>query len=169
MLKWNLAFVVLVSLGGLAKFVMQRRRSVTLAQQLKFLGFLLVKTVLVLGAFALVWIVFVDRTLERLFIDGNNLALPLFSWTFLLASWGATFWCLRDQQNRCRICFDPLRMPVDSGRWSSLVLDRPHTEYICPYGHGTLYVPGTRLLDIDAVNWTSHADIWQELFEEPVG
>jgi len=30
-------------------------------------------------------------------------------------------------------------------------------------------VPGTRLLDIDAVNWTSHEDIWRELFTEPVG
>jgi hypothetical protein len=168
MLKWNLAFVAFVAFGGLAKFVMQRRRSVTLTQQLKFLGFLLLKTTLVLGAFGSVWVVAVDRAVQELFMDGSNVVLPLFSWMFLLASWGATFWCLRDQQNRCRVCFDRLRMPVDSGRWSSLVLDRPRTEYICRFGHGTLYVPGTRLLDIDAVNWTSHADIWQELFEEPV-
>jgi hypothetical protein len=169
MLKWNLAFVLFVSLGGLARFLLQLRRSVTLKQHFRFLGFLLLRTSIVLSGFALVWIVFMDRSVQHLFMDGSNFVLPFFSWTFLLATWGATFWCLRDQQHRCRVCCHELRMPVNSGRWSSLVLDRPRTEYICPFGHGTLYVPGTRLLDIDAVNWTSHDDIWRELFTEPVG
>ncbi len=169
MLKWNLAFVLVVSLGGLARFLLQMKRSVTLRQHFRFLGFLLARTVLVLFGFALIWAIFMDRSVQHLFMDGSNFVLPFFSWAFLLATWGATFWCLRDQQHRCRVCCEELRMPVHSGRWSSLVLDRPRTEYICPYGHGTLYVPGTRLLDIDAVNWTSHEDIWRELFTEPVG
>jgi hypothetical protein len=169
MMKWNLAFVLFVSLGGLARFLLQMKRSVTLKQHFRFLGFLLARTLLVLAAFILVWAVFMDRSVQHLFMDGSNFVLPFFSWTFLLATWGATFWCLRDQQHRCRVCCTELKMPVNSGRWSSLVLDRPRTEYICPYGHGTLYVPGTRLLDIDAVNWTSHEDIWRELFTEPVG
>jgi hypothetical protein len=169
MLKWNLAFILFVSLGGLARFLLQMKRSVTLKQQFGFLGFLLARTFLVLLGFGLMWTAVMDRSVQHLFMDGSNLVLPLFSWSFLLATWGATFWCLRDQQHRCRVCCKELRMPVDSGRWSSLVLDRPRTEYICPYGHGTLYVPGTRLLDIDAVNWTSHDDIWRELFTEPVG
>jgi hypothetical protein len=97
---------------------------------------------------------------------GGGLAMPVVFWTFLLLSWGAVFWCLRDQQNRCRVCLHVLRMPVASGLWSSLVLDRPRTEYICPYGHGTLYVPGTRLLDLDAVNWTPHDDMWTDLLKE---
>jgi hypothetical protein len=169
MLKWNLAFVLFVSLGGLARFLLEMKRSVTLKQHFRFLGFLLIRTILVLFAFGLIWAIFMDRSVQHLFMDGSNFVLPFFSWTFLLATWGATFWCLRDQQHRCRVCCAELRMPVNSGRWSSLVLDRPRTEYICPYGHGTLYVPGTRLLDIDAVNWTSHDDIWRELFTEPVG
>jgi hypothetical protein len=169
MLKWNLIFVMFVSLGGLARFLLQLKRTVTLRQQFKFLAFLHLRTALVLTGFGLVWLVFMDRSVQHLFMDGSNFVLPLFSWVFLLASWGATFWCLRDQQHRCRVCCEALRMPVNSGRWSSLVLDRPRTEYICPYGHGTLYVPGTRLLDIDALNWTSHDDIWRELFTEPVG
>jgi hypothetical protein len=169
MLKWNLAFVLFVSLGGLARFLLQLKRSVTLKQHFRFLGFLLTRTVVLLFGFGVVWLVFMDRSIQHLFMDGSNFVLPFFSWTFLLATWGATFWLLRDQQTRCRICCHELRMPVNSGRWSSLVLDRPRTEYICPFGHGTLYVPGTRLLDIDAVNWTSHDDIWRELFTEPVG
>jgi hypothetical protein len=169
MLKWNLAFVVFVSLGGLARFLLQVKRSVTLKQHFLFLGFLFARMILLLLAFGVIWAVFMDRSVQHLFMDGSNFVLPFFSWTFLLATWGATFWCLRDQQHRCRVCCTELKMPVNSGRWSSLVLDRPRTEYICPYGHGTLYVPGTRLLDIDAVNWTSHEDIWRELFTEPVG
>jgi hypothetical protein len=169
MLKWNLAFVLFVSLGGLARFLLQMKRSVTLRQHFRFLGFLLARTLAILFGFGLVWAVSMDRSIQHLFMDDSNFVLPFFSWTFLLATWGATFWCLRDQQHRCRVCCEELRMPVNSGRWSSLVLDRPRTEYICPYGHGTLYVPGTRLLDIDAVNWTSHDDIWRELFTEPVG
>jgi hypothetical protein len=168
MLKWNLGFVLFVATGGLARFLLQRRRSVTLSQHLKFLGCLLAKTALILVGFGLVWVISTDSRVQHLFMDDSYFVLPFFSWGFLLAAWGATFWCLRDQQNRCRVCFLRLRMPVNSGRWSSLVLDRPRTEYICPYGHGTLYVPGTRLLDIDAVNWTSHDDIWRELFTEPV-
>jgi hypothetical protein len=168
MLKWNLAFVLFVSLGGLARFLLQLKRSVTLKQHFRFLGFLLARTLLVLSAFGMLWVIFMDRSVQHLFMDGSNFVLPFFSWAFLLATWGATFWCLRDQQYRCRVCCQELKMPVNSGRWSSLVLDRPRTEYICPYGHGTLYVPGTRLLDIDAVNWTSHDDIWRELFTQPV-
>jgi MacB-like periplasmic core domain len=169
MLKWNLAFVLFVALGGLARFLLQLKRSVNLKQHIFFLGFLLARTVAILLGFGIIWAVVMDRSVQHLFMDGSNFVLPFFSWSFLLATWGATFWCLRDQQHRCRVCCGELRMPVNSGRWSSLVLDRPRTEYICPYGHGTLYVPGTRLLDIDAVNWTSHDDIWRELFTEPVG
>jgi MacB-like periplasmic core domain len=169
LLKWNFGFVLFIALGSLATFLMQIRRNVTLRQHLSYLGFLILKTAVILSGFAFVWVVFFDRTVLHFLADATNWMLPFFSWTFLLASWGATFWSLRDQQNRCRICFAHLRMPVHSGRWSSLVLDRPRTESICPFGHGTLYVPGTRLLDLDAVNWTSHDDMWHELFEEPVG
>lgn len=168
MLKWNLAFVLAVSLLGLARFLLQPRRPVTVVQHLRFLAFLFARTLVVLAGFGIVWIVFMDRSIQHLFMDGSNWVLPFFSWGFLLATWGATVWCLRNQQYRCRVCCQELRMPVNSGRWSSLVIDRPRTEYICPFGHGTLYVPGTRLLDIDAVNWTSHDDIWRELFSEPV-
>lgn len=168
LLKWNLGFVLLISLGSLARFLMLIRRKVTLRQHIAFLAFLIAKTALILAAFACLWIVFFDRSVMHFLADGTNWLLPFFSWGFLLASWGMTFWSLRDQQNRCRICFARLVMPVDSGRWSSLVLDRPRTESICPYGHGTLYVPGTRLLDVDSVNWTTHDSMWRELFEEPV-
>jgi hypothetical protein len=118
-----------------------------------------------LAGLALVWIVLVDPGVQQFLVDLAGWAMPIQFWAFLLASWGLTAWSLRDQQQRCRTCCERLRMPVESGLWSSLVLDRPRTEYICPYGHGTLYVPGTKLLDLDAVNWTPNRDFWNELLD----
>jgi len=57
-------------------------------------------------------------------------------------------------------------MPVVTGSWSSLVMDRPGTEYICPYGHGRLYVPGTRLLNAAPMRWTFYRDFLQQLFAD---
>src|SRR5215469_16760574 len=44
-----------------------------------------------------------------------------------------------DQKYRCRVCLRKLRMPVETGSWSRMLMfGRPRIEYICPYGHGTL-------------------------------
>jgi hypothetical protein len=45
-------------------------------------------------------------------------------------------------------------------------MDRPGTEYICPYGHGRLYVPGTRLLNAAPMRWTFYRDFLQRLFAD---
>lgn len=166
LLQWNLLFVFGVAVVALVKFLRSHSRNITLAVQLRFLGFLLAKSFVVFSGLALCWVLLVDPGLQQFLTDLGGWAMPILFWMFLLASWGVTAWSLRDQQNRCRTCCEPLRMPVQSGLWSSLVLDRPRTEYICPYGHGTLYVPGTRLLDIDAVNWTPNRDLWGELLDE---
>src|ERR1035438_8469469 len=63
--------------------------------------------------------------------------LALMGW-FLLAA-GAMYVIAWDQRRRCRTCLRWLRMPVETGSWSRmLLLGRPRIEYICPYGHGTL-------------------------------
>lgn len=165
-LKWNFGFVCLMSLGALARFLFQRKRNITLGQQTRYLGFLIAKTAVIFTALGVFWIVLVDPSVQKFLSGMAGWSMPVLFWCFLLGSWGLTFWSLRDQQHRCRVCCQILRMPVDSGQWSSLVIDRPRTEYICAFGHGTLYVPGTRLLDLDSVNWTSHQDMWSELFSE---
>jgi hypothetical protein len=165
LLKWNFGFVCLVSGIALARFLRSDTRNIGVAVQLRYLGVLLVKTLFLLAGLGLGWIVLVDPGVQQFLIDLSGWAIPILFWVFLLASWGLTAWSLRDQQQRCRTCCERLRMPVESGLWSSLVLDRPRTEYICPYGHGTLYVPGTKLLDLDAVNWTPNRDFWNELLD----
>jgi hypothetical protein len=163
LLKWNFFFVLAIACGTLWRFFRSYPRIISLKEQVYYLGFLLGKTALLLLLFSGFWITFNDSAIQELLIGLNGWGMPIAFWLFLLTAWGVTFWSLRDQQNRCRRCCHPLRMPVHSGQWSSLVLDRPHTEYICPFGHGTLYVPGTRLLDLDSVNWTTNRDMWHEL------
>lgn len=162
-LRWNFAFVCLVAAIALVKFQRSHSRNIRLAEQLRYLGFLLAKSFFLFVGLALAWIVAVDPSIQQFLVGLAGWAMPIFLWAFVLTSWGVTAWSLREQQRRCRTCCTRLRMPVESGLWSSLVLDRPHTDYICPYGHGTLYVPGTKLLDLDALNWTPNGDFWNEL------
>lgn len=69
-----------------------------------------------------------------------------------------------DQRNRCRTCLSRLRMPVGTGSWSHmLLLGRPKTEYICPFGHGTLKVADLQITGRENPDWQPHEDIWTEL------
>ena len=68
-----------------------------------------------------------------------------------------------DQRYRCRTCLRRLRMPVSRGSWQGVLLGPPRTEYICPYGHGTLRVKDLHLESPEATNWRQIDDIWKEL------
>ena len=84
-------------------------------------------------------------------------------WVYLGLCAGAVFFVQRDQRSRCPTCLQRLRMPVSIGSWSSLILDRPTTEYVCPAGHGALVV-SEALHDPD--HWTVFDDSWHDLFVE---
>jgi len=70
-----------------------------------------------------------------------------------------------DQKRRCRTCLRRLIMPVASGSWGNMVIfGRPRTEWICPYGHGTLSIEELQITGRQAANWQPHDDdIWKEL------
>ncbi len=55
-------------------------------------------------------------------------------------------------------------MPVARGSWTHILLGPPRTEYICPYGHGTLKVPELQIGGPHPPDWQAHEDIWKELF-----
>lgn len=81
----------------------------------------------------------------------------------LLAA-GTVWVILWDSRTRCRTCLRRLRMPVGRGSWSHILLGgRPKTEYICPYGHGTLRVDNLQLDGGENPDWRPHEDIWTEL------
>jgi len=85
---------------------------------------------------------------------------------FLLAV-GALYFIIWDQRYRCRVCLRRLRMPIETGSWSSILqFGRPRIEYICPYGHGTLKEDELQISGLANADWTPHSDdIWAELCE----
>lgn len=68
-----------------------------------------------------------------------------------------------DQRYRCRTCLRRLRMPIQTGSWTHILLGAPRTEYICPYGHGTLKVAELQITGHHGPDWQPHEDIWKEL------
>jgi hypothetical protein len=83
---------------------------------------------------------------------------------YFLFCLGLLYLIIRDQRYRCRTCLRRLRMPVAKGSWTHILLGPPRTEYICPYGHGTLKVPELQLGGPHPPDWQAHEDIWKELF-----
>jgi hypothetical protein len=69
-----------------------------------------------------------------------------------------------DQRYRCRTCLRRLRMPIQTGSWTHVLLGAPHTEYICIYGHGTLKVADLQITGRQQPDWEPHEDMWKELF-----
>jgi hypothetical protein len=83
---------------------------------------------------------------------------------FLMLCSGMFHLVILDQKYRCRTCLRRLRMPVFEGSWPNMLLiGRPRTEYICPYGHGTLKVPEIHFTGNELPDWQPHDDIWSEL------
>ncbi len=82
---------------------------------------------------------------------------------FLLCS-GVLYLIILDQRYRCRVCLRRLRMPVETGSWSRMLLvGRPRIEYICPYGHGNLAVAEVQISGNEDPEWTPHQDLWDDL------
>ena len=101
---------------------------------------------------------FVD---ERLNYDMKNVTL---AYGFCLLAAGLLYAAVWDQRYRCRTCLRRLRMPVERGDWGrTLLVGRPHMEYICTYGHGTLKVPELQFAGKEPNDWDQHQDMWKEL------
>jgi len=83
---------------------------------------------------------------------------------FWLASCGIAWLIVWDQRYRCRTCLRRLRMPILTGSWTNVLFGAPRTEYICPYGHGTLKVAELQITGHQEPDWHPHEDIWKELF-----
>jgi hypothetical protein len=83
---------------------------------------------------------------------------------FWLVASGFGWLILWDQKYRCRTCLRKLRMPIQKGSWNHVLLGAPRTEYICPYGHGTLAVAGLQITGRQSADWRPHEDMWKELF-----
>lgn len=78
---------------------------------------------------------------------------------------GILFVIVWDQKRRCRTCLRRLVMPISSGSWGNMVIfGRPKTEWICPFGHGTLSIEELQITGRHPPDWQPHDDnIWKEL------
>lgn len=83
---------------------------------------------------------------------------------FTLLALGLLWLIVWDQRYRCRTCLRRLRMPILTGSWTHVLFGRPRTEYICPYGHGTLKVEELQITGHQNPDWEPHEDIWKELY-----
>lgn len=94
---------------------------------------------------------------------GVDLTYTVAVFTLGLLAAGLLALCAWDQRFRCRSCGRRLRMPQAEGVFSSVMLGGvPHTEYICTFGHGTLYVPDVHTTYRPA-KWTRYANVWDDL------
>ncbi|MGH9719318.1 MAG: hypothetical protein ACRD8O_03845 [Bryobacteraceae bacterium] len=95
---------------------------------------------------------------------GSDLAFTFAVGAWFLISCGLVYLCVLDQRYRCRVCLRRLRMPIETGSWSSMLqLGRPEIEYICPYGHGKLNVAEVQISGTENPEWTAQGDMWEEL------
>ncbi len=95
--------------------------------------------------------------------DRHDLDYTLVMMLYSLVVFGAIWVVIWDQRYRCRTCLRRLRMPILTGDWTHILLGRPRTEYICPFGHGTLKVEEVQITGHQAPDWQPHEDMWKEL------
>jgi hypothetical protein len=138
---------------------------------MKYWAYLIAKLVAAAGlVYAFGWLI--NRLLppQKAYIDGGrfpahydlliNIALMLLA----LFAIGITWLVIWDQRYRCRTCLRRLRMPIQTGSWTHVLLGAPRTEYICTYGHGTLKVAELQITGRQQPDWEPHEDMWKELF-----
>jgi hypothetical protein len=74
---------------------------------------------------------------------------------------GGALWFWRyDTRTRCRVCAQALRLPMELGETSSMMLDAPRVELVCFEGHGAL------TMDRWHDDWRGYRDMW-EAFSHP--
>lgn len=99
---------------------------------------------------------------------GYDLSYTLLVGVWFLMASGVLYGVIWDQRYRCRVCLRRLRMPVETGSWSKMLqFGRPHIEYICPYGHGTLAQPEVQFTGMENSEWKPNGEIWDELLAVP--
>lgn len=113
----------------------------------------------------LLWILLQDALFPAWFLHWTLVLFvqSLLSILFLFLCGVVARWIKMDQRYRCRLCLRRLRMPLPSGSFGSILFDRPGAEYICPAGHGQLYVPSPRPSDEGEERWTPSRGMWEEL------
>ena len=138
---------------------------------MKYWGYLVAKLMVAVGVLYTIERIIASQfpPLKPFSEGGPNPVMRYFKYNstmmvFWLVSCGLAWLILWDQRYRCRTCLRRLRMPILTGSWTNVLLGAPRTEYICPYGHGTLKVAELQITGRQEPDWQPHEDIWKELF-----
>jgi hypothetical protein len=138
---------------------------------MRYWGYLVVKLTVWLAVLAVLdrWIAQSFPPLKAFAEGGPNPVMHDFMYMcsmllFTLFAVGTAWLIAWDQRGRCRTCVRRLCMPIQTGSWTHVLLGAPRTEYICPYGHGTLKVAELRITGRQGPEWQAHDDMWKELF-----
>jgi hypothetical protein len=139
---------------------------------MKYWCYFMAKLTAVFGVLLLGWvglhaIMPEPETFMRVKLDGflHDLEYTFAVFVYCLVGVGLVYLAILDQRYRCRTCLRRLRMPLSRGSWNQILLGPPRTEYICPYGHGTLRVPDVHLASPEKIDWRPIDDMWRELYE----
>ncbi len=100
---------------------------------------------------------------QVMFLHDMPFTFAIFAvWLVSAGLFGLIVW---DHRRRCRSCLRRLIMPVSSGSWGHMVtFGRPKTEWICPFGHGTLSIEELQITGHNIPDWQPHDEnIWKEL------
>jgi len=97
---------------------------------------------------------------------GTNLGYTVLIMIYTVACAMLLLMIVWDHRYRCRTCLRRLRMPLATGSWTQVLLSRPRTEYICPYGHGTLKVEELQITGHAEPDWQANEDMWKELLKK---
>jgi hypothetical protein len=102
-------------------------------------GFFLLKTTLALLLVLIVGTeIFVGQGQQ---IISEALGGPVLIWFYIVGCTLVLFASISDQKSRCRVCQRLLGFPIRIGCPGCLFLEWAGTEFLCPQGHGVLYVP----------------------------
>lgn len=125
------------------------------------------ETTLAFSAPAAVFAALADRSRDLGLVGGRaNVGDWIALWAYLVACGIVVLPVSRDLRTRCPVCFARLRMPVELGTRSSTILELPGTEYMCPSGHGALYVPCDSPSGAEPPRWVAMDESWRELFND---
>ncbi|MGA8596282.1 MAG: ABC transporter permease [Bryobacteraceae bacterium] len=102
-------------------------------------GFFCVKTALALLLVLIVGTeIFVGQGQQTI---SEALGGPALIWFYIVGCTLVLFASISDQKSRCRVCQRLLGFPIRIGCPGCLFLEWAGTEFLCPQGHGVLYVP----------------------------
>ncbi|MCB1020047.1 MAG: hypothetical protein KDC27_08965, partial [Acidobacteria bacterium] len=88
------------------------------------------------------------------------------AFAYALVAVSLAWHALVDQRLRCHVCLRRLSMPLAQGVFGSILFNLPATEYICAWGHGTLYVPEPTSEGIRQPRWTATGGLWAQLLAD---